>query len=35
MDTLCVLLIMLVFRNLQANLREKIAIFVIVGLGIL
>lgn len=34
-DFLCALLPILVFRNLQASLRSKLAIFVIMGLGFL
>ena len=34
-DLLCVLLPMLVFRTLQASLRDKVAVFLVLGLGLL
>ena len=34
-DLLCVLLPMMVFRKLRVSLRDKIAIFIIIGLGLL
>ena len=34
-DLLCVLLPMMVFRTLQASLRDKVAVFIILGLGFL
>ena len=34
-DVLCVLLPMFVFRGLQVSLRDKLAIFVVFGLGFL